>query len=103
MVLGGGQFAQPALHVGLVDDQRAAAGTRGVVYQLYRSIDGGDREYIGGAGRREFVDNTLPAGAITIIYTIQATRTTTVGVETDFRVKIGGDARTAAKPVKIAA
>ena len=67
------------------------AGSSGTIYQLYRTIDGGAQSYIGGAGKRMFVDANVPAGSASITYAIQATRTTAVGVAADFIVKFGTD------------
>ena len=66
------------------------ANAVGVIYQLYRVVDGGELTS-GGAGKRMFIDSTVPMGTSTVTYTIQATRTTTVGVAADFLVKFGAD------------
>ena len=71
-------------------------GADGVIYMVHRSIDGGASTYIGGSGQRKFIDATVPGGVSTITYTIQATRTTAVGVAADFLVKFGTDSGGAA-------
>src|SRR5207249_1353932 len=50
----------------------------GVIYQIFRRVDGGEPEYRAGVGEKKFVDNTLPAGASAVVYEIQAARSTAV-------------------------
>lgn len=66
-------------------------GCHGVVYQVWRSTTGGDGEfsYVGGSGSRKFVDTTVPAGAASLTYKIQAVRSTAVGMWATFNVLFG--------------
>jgi hypothetical protein len=65
-------------------------GTSGTLYQIYRKVDGETEfTYLGGAGEKEFTDDTLPAGAAQIMYQIQAVRSTAVGPWATFVVTIG--------------
>ena len=85
-------------------------GAQGTIYQVYRTIDD-EQTYIGGSGTREFIDSTIPAGTSTIEYTIQAVRSTLVGVANNFTVKFGAASGGMAtitvgdgpKPAKVAA
>ena len=61
----------------------------GVIYNIYRSLDAADPVFIGGSGKRQFIDATVPAGTATIQYQIQAVRTTATGVPGEFIVKLG--------------
>jgi len=66
------------------------AGSQGTLYQIGRKVDDATTfEYLGGAGTKSFTDTTLPAGASTITYRIQAVRSTAVGVEGVLVVNIG--------------
>ena len=65
------------------------AGTSGTMYQVYRSVGGGEFQYLGGAGERKFVDATVPAGATKLTYQIQAVRSTAVGMWATFVVNFG--------------
>ncbi|HEV7297913.1 MAG TPA: hypothetical protein VGN72_00995 [Tepidisphaeraceae bacterium] len=64
-------------------------GSRGVMYQVWRSIDGGPDVYLGGSGSKQFVDNTLPAGSSTVTYKVQAVRTTAMGPWAYYVVQLG--------------
>ncbi|MGH7214903.1 MAG: hypothetical protein ACREIT_09080, partial [Tepidisphaeraceae bacterium] len=64
-------------------------GSQGTIYQLWRKIDGGALTYIGGAGRRRFVDATVPAGSAGVVYQIQAVRSTAKGEWATFNVNLG--------------
>jgi hypothetical protein len=83
--------------------------TRGTVYQIWRKIGGGEFVYLGMTGRKRFVDETLPAGSSSIMYQIQAMRSTVAGPCATFNVNFGvtGSAKSAsvvpAGPVKMAA
>lgn len=62
----------------------------GVLYQVWRRIgDSGDFTYVGGVGGKEFVDSGVPAGATTIVYKIQAVRSTAAGPWATFTVLFG--------------
>lgn len=86
-------------------------GCTNVIYQVYRKVEStGSYEYIGGTGERKFTDLSVPQGVPSIMYQIQATRSTAVGDANEFTVNFGvnsGGAITAtvanAKPVKVAA
>jgi hypothetical protein len=65
-------------------------GSSGTIYQIYRRIGlAGEFEYLGGAGGKLFVDNTLPAGSASVTYQIQAVRSTAVGPWAQFNVNFG--------------
>jgi hypothetical protein len=80
--------------------------TSGTMYQLFRTVDGGAMTYIGGCGSKKFTDGTVPAGASSITYHVQAVRSTSVGAWASFTVTIGtgGSASVAQAPAaKLAA
>ena len=88
------------------------AGCNGVIYQVYRKIDStGAYEYIGGTGERKFTDMSVPQAVPSVMYQIQATRSTAVGVAAEFTVNFGVNSggvvtatvANATKPAKIAA
>ena len=62
----------------------------GTIYQVYRRVGGeGEFTYIGGAGKKEFVDATLPAGAGQVTYQVQGVRSTAAGPWAQFNVNFG--------------
>lgn len=66
------------------------AGATGTFYQIARKVDGATAfDYLATVGTRTFTDETLPAGAKTVLYQIQAGRTTAMGVAQQFIVNIG--------------
>lgn len=66
----------------------AAAG--GPIYHLWRSAGNPDNyAFIGGAGAREFTDNTVPSGDAIVYYKIKAIRTTAMGDPAEFMVRFG--------------
>ncbi len=69
------------------------AGTSGTIYQIYRSI-GRSTEftYLGGAGKRTFIDTTIPAGATQLTYQIQGVRSSAIGPWASFNVLFGTNA-----------
>jgi hypothetical protein len=85
----------------------------GVIYQIYRKVELlSEYAYLGGSGERKFVDLTAPRGVPSIMYQIQGTRSTAVGIEAEFLVNLGissGATVTASvidttpKPAKVAA
>lgn len=85
-------------------------GNSGTMYQVYRR-NGPTEPYaiIGGTGKREFTDETIPAGATQLTYKIQAVRSTRKGAWAEFNVNFGTNAAgvmfaaLAATPVKMAA
>lgn len=64
-------------------------GCTGVMYQVWRSCDGGEFEYLGGAGQKSFIDSTVPAGTSAITYKIQGVRSMSVGLWAEFNVRFG--------------
>jgi hypothetical protein len=64
-------------------------GTTGTVYQIWRRVNGAEPTYLGGSGSKDFVDNTIPAGVTSVIYMIQAVRSTAVGEWATFNVNFG--------------
>ena len=65
-------------------------GTGGTMYQIFRRIGlAGEFAYIGGAGSRQFVDSTVPAGASQVTYQIQGMRPTAAGPWAQFNVNFG--------------
>ncbi|HEV7298937.1 MAG TPA: fibronectin type III domain-containing protein [Tepidisphaeraceae bacterium] len=68
---------------------RGAAGT---MYQVYRSLgDGAPSQFIGTAGKRKFVDTTVPAGTPSMMYRVRAVRSRAVGSWAQFNVHFGTD------------
>ena len=62
----------------------------GVIYQVFRSTDGGANfTYVGGSGSKKFVDATVPAGTASLVYRIQAVRSTAAGPWATFLVMFG--------------
>lgn len=72
---------------------RNPAGASGTMYEIMRRIGGGGEggafTYVGTTGTREFLDETLPAGAGSVTYQITATRSTSRGVPAQFTVNLG--------------
>lgn len=69
------------------------AGTSGTIYQVERKIGAtGAFEYLGGTGKKSFVDDTIPAGATRLTYQIRGVRSTAVGVAAEFVVNFGTNA-----------
>jgi hypothetical protein len=65
-------------------------GAVGTMYQVSRRIGtNSDFTYIGGSGTKSFIDDTLPAGTATVVYRIQAVRSTKVGPAATFNVNFG--------------
>lgn len=65
-------------------------GCNGVIYQIYRRTDpSAEWSYVGGAGRRKWIDTTLPAGAATVMYRIVGVRSTSIGDGGEFIVNFG--------------
>lgn len=66
------------------------AGSAGTLYQVWRQIgEAGALEYLGGAGLKKFLDNTLPAGSNYVMYQIQGVRSSAVGDFGTFTVRFG--------------
>ena len=65
-------------------------GTVGTMYQVYRDIAAAnDFKYLGGNGLKQFIDDTIPAGATRLTYQIQAVRSNSIGVFGEFNVNFG--------------
>ncbi len=71
-------------------------GARGTLYHVHRQVmregDGswGPREFLGTAGRKEFVDATLPPGVMSVTYDVQAIRSTRAGATANYLVHFAG-------------
>jgi len=62
----------------------------GVIYQVWRRIgNASDFSYLGGTGAKSFVDDTLPAGSSSMVYKLQAVRSTATGPWATFTVLVG--------------
>jgi len=84
------------------------AGTSGTLYQVWRKIGTGAFEYCGGTGSKFYVDDSVPAGAVSITYQLQAVRSTAVGPWSQFNVNFstgsgGGATVVEEQPAKLAA
>ncbi|HYE19516.1 MAG TPA: fibronectin type III domain-containing protein [Tepidisphaeraceae bacterium] len=64
-------------------------GSTGTMYLINRRVAGGEWAQLGGSGTKSFVDATLPAGAASVTYQIQAVRSTAVGAAAQFVVNFG--------------
>jgi hypothetical protein len=65
-------------------------GTAGTMYQVWRKIGAETAlTYLGGTGQKKFDDNTLPAGSASVVYAIQAVRSTAMGLTATFNVNFG--------------
>jgi hypothetical protein len=69
------------------------SGASGTMYQVFRSNSGSDGDYIylGGTGEKRFTDETVPAGATSLTYKIQAVRSTAAGMWATFNVFFGAN------------
>jgi hypothetical protein len=65
------------------------AGAHGTMYEIWRKVGDSALVYCDTTGQREFVDNTLPAGASSITYQVRAVRSTKVGPWAQFNVSFG--------------
>lgn len=65
------------------------ANAQGTMYQIERRVGDGPLVPVGLAGKRAFLDSTLPAGAASITYQIRAMRSTAVGTAAQFTVLLG--------------
>jgi hypothetical protein len=68
------------------------AGSQGTIYQVSRRLGGsGDFSVIGASGKKEFTDETLPAGSgsAPVTYQIVAIRSTVAGAPAQFTVNFG--------------
>lgn len=83
-------------------------GGYGVFYNVFRRNDpSSPYEFVGTAGQRKFIDDTIPAGASQITYKVQAARTTGPGPVAEFNVNFGisnsGSMTASVTPVRLAA
>ena len=77
-------------------------GSTGTVYYISRQLDpGGPFAFLGIAGGKRFVDETVPPGTSQIVYQIQAIRTTAQGVAARFPVNLASTGRRAGGPAPI--
>lgn len=66
------------------------AGAGGTFYQIWRAYStDGPWQYIGTTGEKKWEDATVPAGSGTVVYQLQASRTTVAGPFALFVVKFG--------------
>jgi len=71
-------------------------GAAATTYQVYRSVGPRGRlQFVGVAGERTLVDETLPAGSSQVVYQIRASRSTGAGEWAQFNVNFGGTGRPA--------
>ena len=79
----------------------------GVTYQVYRRVNpDGEFVAVGGTGDKKITDSAIPAGATSLTYKIQATRSTAVGPWATFNVTFGASGGTmtaSVTPAKLAA
>jgi hypothetical protein len=62
----------------------------GTIYHVYRQLEAeGAFTFIGGSGSKKFTDTGVPSGVATIVYRIQAVRSTAIGVDAEFIVRFG--------------
>lgn len=67
----------------------------GTMYQVYRKLAGQPDTsftYIGGSGQRKFLDDSIPAGSVSVVYQVQAVRSTAIGNFAQFIVNFGKSA-----------
>ncbi len=66
-------------------------GATGTVYQIWRRIGANAKlEFVATAGKKMFVDNTVPAGTAVVIYKLRPVRSTAIGNWTTYTVQFGG-------------
>ena len=74
-------------------------GSQGTIYHVYRRLEGeAEFKFIGGSGPKKFTDATIPAGTATIVYKLQAVRSTAVGPVAEFIVNFGTTAGGGSSP-----
>lgn len=65
-------------------------GAGGTMYQIWRRVDATAKfTYFGGTGQKEWIDNTVPAGASQVIYRVKAFRSTSASEAAEFIVHFG--------------
>ena len=63
----------------------------GTIYQVSRQLNcTGEFVFIGTAGKKRFVDETLPRGLTGVVYRVQAMRSTKTGPIGDYFIRFGG-------------
>lgn len=63
--------------------------SEGTVYEIWRSIDGGEFTFLNVTGKKRYTDSTLPAGAKTATYRVTAMRSTRRGKAGGHVVNLG--------------
>jgi hypothetical protein len=69
-------------------------GSSYTFYEISRQTDGGPFVRLARAGKRRFVDQTIPPGTARLVYQIQAVRSTGAGATARFSVNFGTSGRT---------
>jgi len=70
------------------------AGAVGTIYEIFRRVGSdGQMVYLARAGKKNYLDQTVPRGAGTITYQIRAVRSTKVGDAAEFTVNFGTNGR----------
>lgn len=65
-------------------------GASGTMYQVWRKIGPtGSYEYLGGSGKKDFIDDSIPAGTSQLTYKIQGVRSSVVGAFAQYTVSFG--------------
>ncbi len=68
-------------------------GSRGTIYQVERRVGGGSAfRFLGASGLKRFVDTSIPAGATSLTYQVQAIRSKSAGPRAQYNVNFGGSA-----------
>ncbi len=65
------------------------AGSAGTMYEVQRRVGDGPYVFVGSVGERTFADESLPAGAATVLYRVTAVRSTRRGEPALFVVNFG--------------
>jgi hypothetical protein len=78
-------------------------GAEGTMYEVLRSVDGGDFAFLTTVGTRAFTDRSVPAGAAEVVYEVTAVRSTTRGRPARRTVRFGVGAAASNADVGVAA
>jgi len=93
---------QPGGALALLWSCRNPRGSTGTVYHLWRQLGpSGPFTFLGIAGGKRFVDETVPPGTSQIVYQIQAIRSTAQGTAAQFPVNLAGSGRRVGGPVPV--
>ena len=65
------------------------AGSQGTIYAIRRSVNNGNFVFLDTAGKKKFIDETLPPGSAIVVYEITAVRSTRRGQPARFNVNLG--------------